>query len=237
VDHETVTYDFADSDDAQRRTVELLLIGAEIPFGWEGETDLVVPQTAEAMVDQMLEDVENVPADTLFSELDTPETGPWPHADPPLATIRQRALARLVDSVVTAVAASLVLTLVAQSRFTPGDNLEPSPLLWWSGWLLFFAYDVVLTSVWGQTIGKRVVRIRVAGPDGETPGWGRAVRRSLLPSALAFVPHVGWLLAAAAILRAAFVADRRGFHDLVAGTTVVHAEPRKVNHARWEMSG
>jgi uncharacterized RDD family membrane protein YckC len=35
------------------------------------------------------------------------------------------------------------------------------------------------------------------------------------------VPFIGWLLGMAVVLRAAFVQDRRGFHDLAADTVVL----------------
>ena len=56
-DHETVAYDFADADAERRLAVEMLLHGAGIPFGWDGD-DLVVPHVAEAQVDALLAEQE-----------------------------------------------------------------------------------------------------------------------------------------------------------------------------------
>jgi hypothetical protein len=56
-DHETITYDMAEWNDQQRRTLELLLTGAAVAYGWEG-VDLTVPESAEATVDGLIEEVE-----------------------------------------------------------------------------------------------------------------------------------------------------------------------------------
>jgi uncharacterized RDD family membrane protein YckC len=75
------------------------------------------------------------------------------------------------------------------------------------------SYTVVLHSLEGQTIGKLLVGVRVVGLDGEPPPLGASVLRyfayavSLLPFGLGFV-------------MAGLRADRRGLHDLLAGTRV-----------------
>jgi len=62
VDHATVTYDFADWTDGQRRVLELLLTSEGVPFSWDG-ADLVVPRVAEQKVDGLLEELETFPTD------------------------------------------------------------------------------------------------------------------------------------------------------------------------------
>ena len=80
--------------------------------------------------------------------------------------------------------------------------------------VLFVAlYVIVLHALEGQTIGKLVVRVRVVGPDDLPPPVGASVLRffayfvSLLPFGLGFI-------------MAGLRADRRGLHDLIAGTRV-----------------
>src|SRR5688572_6991942 len=69
-DHETVTYDLADWDDEQRQALELFLRGADVPYGWEAGHDLVVSRSTEAVVDELIEELEHRPAPA-------PETAAW----------------------------------------------------------------------------------------------------------------------------------------------------------------
>lgn len=79
-------------------------------------------------------------------------------------------------------------------------------------------YYLAPTARSGQTLGKRMVGIRVVGPGGAPPGWGRAFLREVLGKLLSGILFLGYLLA--------FLhPERRALHDLVAGTRVVW-EPR-----------
>lgn len=92
----------------------------------------------------------------------------------------------------------------------------------------FTVWNIVLLVRHGQTVGKRVIGIRIARPDGSRAGFWRIVLlRSLLMS---FVERL--LLAMHPLLAAGFVladvlmvfrADRRCLHDIVADTIVVDA--------------
>jgi uncharacterized RDD family membrane protein YckC len=89
--------------------------------------------------------------------------------------------------------------------------------------LLFTAaYAIVLHSLAGQTIGKLVVGVQVVGDDGEPPRPGAALLRYLGYFASLFTFGIGFLMAG---LRA----DKRGLHDLLAGTRVerLRATPRR----------
>ncbi len=86
-------------------------------------------------------------------------------------------------------------------------------LLWGIG--LHAAYVIVFVGGCGQTPGKMLLGIAVIRQDGDAPGYWRAVLRwigsclAALPLGLGFVP-------------ALFTAARRGFHDWISGTRVVH---------------
>lgn len=94
---------------------------------------------------------------------------------------------------------------------------------------LWFAYEVPATANSGQTIGKRLMRIRVMALDNPDPvGFGRAIRRwnpiglstLLWPCGVGFIlqfldslsPVIDWPL-------------HRAFHDRSAGTVVLRVEP------------
>ena len=82
------------------------------------------------------------------------------------------------------------------------------------GWLIGPMYWVTFHWLWGQTLGKMAMKIRVVTVDGGPLSLGIVVLR-----------YIGYLLSALTLgvgyLMVAFRADRRGLHDLVAGTRVV----------------
>jgi uncharacterized RDD family membrane protein YckC len=76
---------------------------------------------------------------------------------------------------------------------------------------------------WGQTWGKRILRIRIADLDGGKPSLATLIGRRYLPiQVVALVPLLGNLLVLVDILMV-FRGDRRCAHDLIAGTRVVKA--------------
>lgn len=79
---------------------------------------------------------------------------------------------------------------------------------------LHFIYHVVLLGGCGQTVGRMVFGIAVVRRDGRTPGYGRAVLRSVGNTLV--VLTLG--LAALVML---FDRERRDMADLVSGTRVV----------------
>lgn len=88
------------------------------------------------------------------------------------------------------------------------------------GILVLVVYQLRLLSREGQTIGKRVMKVRVVMyDDGSNPGFGRAVGLRLLVNGLiGIVP--GYALVDVLFI---FGAERRCLHDFIAGTKVVEA--------------
>jgi uncharacterized RDD family membrane protein YckC len=78
------------------------------------------------------------------------------------------------------------------------------------------AYFVLLHGTGGQTLGKRLVGVRVVHVSGEPIGYARALGRTLGSVLSAFPLGLGYLAVA-------WQCDKRGFHDLLAGTRVVRA--------------
>ena len=88
----------------------------------------------------------------------------------------------------------------------------------------FLLYEIPLTATRGQTIGKKLARIRTVRTDnGRTPGWaGSGARWSVLYLPL-LIPIIGipiFLLTAAS---PTFDRRRRGWHDKIARTATVPA--------------
>lgn len=82
--------------------------------------------------------------------------------------------------------------------------------------LASFAYQTLAHALVGATLGKRLLRLQVVGPDGRRPGPGRSALRALVAVAGVAALGVGPLLAL-------FTLSGRALHDLAAGTTVVDA--------------
>ena len=79
----------------------------------------------------------------------------------------------------------------------------------------------------GQTLGKKMVGIRIADLDGGVPDFARlVVLRYLFVGAVLPIPLVGPYFRLIDILFI-FRADRRCIHDLIAGTMVVKVGPNK----------
>lgn len=146
----------------------------------------------------------------------------------------ERVLARLIDHVLVSIASAVV---IAPLGFAAA--IAPGP----AGWLvsavsallsagMCVAYFVALESRKGQTIGKRVLGLRVVNDRGGIPTWNQAGRRNLWTGlgALGVVPIIGAYVGSLATVGAALVilltvkADktyRRGWHDAWAGGTQV----------------
>jgi uncharacterized RDD family membrane protein YckC len=126
-----------------------------------------------------------------------------------------RFVAALVDLIVFLVA-QIALRLftralwgaaVAESRMFEGTVLL-------FGLVFDAVYHVTLHAMFGQTVGKMVLDIRVVRLDGHRLSWGIAVIRYLGEWVSSFLLGVGYVMAG---LRP----DKRALHDLLAGTRVV----------------
>ncbi len=93
------------------------------------------------------------------------------------------------------------------------------------GWAMvaFTAYYIVPTALWGQTLGKWFVGIKVVGPTGKAPGWGRAFIRRIIASIADSAFPMGiidpiWLI---------WDPNRQALHDKAAGTVVTISRQRR----------
>ncbi len=96
----------------------------------------------------------------------------------------------------------------------PGGWLAAYGLYACMGLAIFATYHVVQWSVWGQTIGKKLVGIKVVTPDGEVPGWGRSMLRML--GYFFSLSLGGW-----GVVMIALDLRHQGLHDKMAETFVV----------------
>ena len=79
---------------------------------------------------------------------------------------------------------------------------------------LWVLYDVLFVGTFGATPGKMALGARIVATDGSPAGYGRALLRSLAARLTEFLFCVGYLGIVAR-------PDKRGPHDLLAGTRVI----------------
>jgi uncharacterized RDD family membrane protein YckC len=149
-----------------------------------------------------------------------------PAASGELAGRWSRLAATLIDGILAAVVFWCI------SLFTPFNVFRPSlqnglmvamveNAL--AGFVIFLVLHGYLLQTRGQTIGKRLLSIRVVRSDGTRATLGRlAGLRYFVNSALTLVPWVGWFYALVDVLMI-FRQSRKCLHDNLADTIVVKA--------------
>ncbi|MFC4768159.1 RDD family protein [Effusibacillus consociatus] len=81
--------------------------------------------------------------------------------------------------------------------------------------LINVLYFVGLTALYGQTLGKMAVGIRVIKQDGRKVSWGTALLREIIGKLVsAIILMIGYIMAA-------FDSKKRALHDRIADTYVV----------------
>ncbi len=156
--------------------------------------------------------------------------------EPVAASVGRRVAARVVDGMLWAVPTTIVLNLAFAGR--PADYSEAPD--WFRPVsvaisVAAFLYEVLLTWRFGQTVGKRFLKVRVRRLDAAGPPdlWHSGVRAAVV-TALPLIlvsdrlsPDTGMALdVGAGLVLLAFVLlrpDARGLHDLAASTRVVPA--------------
>lgn len=144
--------------------------------------------------------------------------------------------ARLASSLIDSLVAGLFVSLVSSGLIAwvihpaKGAKLtldQQRSALWLEvvalslGALMF----VLLERLGGASIGKRAMRIRLVGPDGRKPSWGRLVLKYVSTFFLLVLGILGLLLVLAGLTTATLVPQRRNAFDLLAGTKPI-AVPR-----------
>lgn len=140
---------------------------------------------------------------------------------PPAASLAERALAYVLDAIVTLLAWGLVVGSL--TGFAP-RRLADEPTLGAVAGLLFyaipFAYFVLAEAATGTTVGKRLVGLHVRDLEDRRPGLFAATVRNTLRLAWALGVAGPAFLAADAVLVQVTERDQR-VGDLAAETVVV----------------
>ena len=136
------------------------------------------------------------------------------------APIKSRILASLIDLSIGVLALLLAKLTLSQSF---GNALSILGVFVSVAIVLgVIIYQTVSLSSTGQTVGKRMMQLRVVNfSDASNPGFVKTVViRWWLPSLIYPIPYFGWAFWLADVLFL-FRKDRRCLHDLMAGTKVV----------------
>lgn len=159
-------------------------------------------------------------------------------SSPTLANPWKRLGARVLDGLILGVAGVVLFAITggvaalgdfmneAMTSQTPPTGLPGSLFvrLVLISVIVGVGYEVTLTALKGQTLGKMALSLKVVKEDtGEVPGWGPAGIRWVIPAVAGLIPIIGGLLAL--LVYAAVLWDPRnqGWHDKPAKTLVVDA--------------
>jgi uncharacterized RDD family membrane protein YckC len=141
-----------------------------------------------------------------------------------------RLVAVLLDAAIIMVPTMVMNVAIASLRnpFAPRsaplpDSVKLLLALYLIGIAVYVVVQLVMLHRNGQTLGKRLMAIRIVRSDGSRAGLGRIfLLRSLVPSLIGAIPLVGMFFA---LIDALFIFadDRRCLHDRFADTIVVDA--------------
>jgi uncharacterized RDD family membrane protein YckC len=166
----------------------------------------------------------------------------------PTRVVTRRAIAFVLDAVLLALIPASTIAIVGHAHLRRGDCPDPLPagrdcfsfkneaiLVDKDAALLFFGLLVVLyllifvavQGITGASPGKALLGIRVIGPDGTPPGFGRSVARMV-----AWVVDGLVLLLPVALWSAWFTTGHRRVGDWLAGTYVVRRRGRLQDQPR-----
>jgi len=90
-------------------------------------------------------------------------------------------------------------------------------LVFLTGLIATIVYSTIAVGIWGRTIGKAALRLKVVKPDGSRVSYWRAFGRSL-----AYI--LNWFIFGLGFLVIAFTSKKRGLHDYICDTIVVKTD-------------
>ncbi|MET7339561.1 RDD family protein [Nonomuraea sp. NPDC005650] len=157
-------------------------------------------------------------------------TEPHPLIDHPTARLLRRLAASIIDTVVFALLSLAMVAVIPGYSMLDDDSSITNP--WGSNpavWafvlaqtLLGVSYYGLAHARWGQTLGKRLLNIKVISlATGQSPTLGQAMIRALLFLGAPLIPFIGWLLALADLSWIGMDNRRQCLHDKFVQTVVI----------------
>lgn len=129
----------------------------------------------------------------------------------------------LLDAAIVVVPAIVIAVLVPSLPIngTASSGFSMMMGLLGLGFIAFAIYQLIMLYRHGQTLGKKILGIRIVRSDGSRAGLGRIVLlRYLVPGLIGLIPYVGFLFSLVDPLFI-FGDEKRCVHDLLADTIVV----------------
>jgi uncharacterized RDD family membrane protein YckC len=126
-----------------------------------------------------------------------------------------RFVAVMIDGVVLLVAQGILFSAGwVVSGGSTGAGMAVKGVANLFGTLLGAAYGIIFHWLWGQTLGKMALQIKVVSMDGGPLTFGQATGRYFATFLSAIILCIGFIMAG-------IRSDKRALHDLLAGTRVV----------------
>ena len=109
------------------------------------------------------------------------------------------------------------------TRFDATDLMQRSPGVILAIAVVTFAYQAVMVGMWGATVGKFAVSVRVRKADGSNASWREALLRPVLQAGVSLVSLVTpiGILSPVDYLWMLWDRQKQTLHDKVASTIVV----------------
>jgi len=143
--------------------------------------------------------------------------------DQVLASRWARLFAAIIDSIIGAGIAWTIILFVMNYQFADAAKFGFAMQLMLNGMgvAIFVALHGYFLAQNGQTIGKKLIGIKIVLMDGNKPSfWTLIAKRYLLVWVVVSIPMLGGLLNLVNICFV-FRKDKRCIHDLIAGTRVI----------------
>ena len=136
-------------------------------------------------------------------------------ATPDLASIGRRFAAVFVDGLLMWIPAGIMIAFLGMAAAT---SMRVNGA--WNFWFLIptvinIAYQALMLSARGQTLGKMALKVKVIGADGSDLSAGQAWGREISRAVLGFLYIVDYI-------PAFFMKEKTTLHDLIAKTRVVN---------------
>ncbi|EPH18223.1 MULTISPECIES: RDD family protein [Dermabacter] len=150
-----------------------------------------------------------------------------------LASVGQRALARIIDGLIAGAAGGIIGAILGVIIFAAAASGSETGSILTFGVsfvvilliaIIGLAYETLMLTFYGATLGKMVMKIKVVSVEtGENPQLLNALLRFALPGVMGLIPIVGGLAALACWLSPLFDSSGRqqGWHDKIAKTVVI----------------
>jgi uncharacterized RDD family membrane protein YckC len=169
--------------------------------------------------------------ENIYAAPNTDPTLPVTSGSPPeLATLGERFLGALVDGLILLPVVIPVYFLTGVSA-AAASGAKPGFLITAFNTILIaviaIAIQYTFLKATGQTIGKKVMKTRIATPEGNKPEMPNLLKRYGFMYLLGIIPVGGVIISLVDSLMV-FKADRRCLHDLIGDTKVVKLRPGEV---------